>query len=81
MTDDVNERHGCLDRCLDELQLDDRTLVLDYYAGERAEKIANRRRLAAGLGVSDNALRSRVQRLRERLEVCVRECLAHAGDL
>lgn len=64
----------CLDRCLAALPVENRSLVLDYYQGERQSKIANRRRLAAGLGLSDNALRSRVQRVRDLLEACVRAC-------
>ena len=61
-----------LDACLERLDADERALVLAYYAepaGRR--KIEARRRLAAGLGVTDNALRSRVQRLRDRLEGCL----------
>ena len=53
-----------------------RTLLLRYYEGERQAKISNRQRLASLLGVSDNALRSRVQRLRDRLEQCVQGCSA-----
>lgn len=78
--DDVDRRHACLDRCLGELPADGRTLVVEYYAGERSTKIANRRRLAGELHLTDNALRSRVQRLRERLESCLHECLTAAGD-
>jgi DNA-directed RNA polymerase specialized sigma24 family protein len=66
----------CLDRCLAELPPDSQSLVLRYYEGERHSKIDNRRRLAATLGLSDNALRSRVQRLRDRLELCIQQCTA-----
>jgi DNA-directed RNA polymerase specialized sigma24 family protein len=66
----------CFDRCLDELPADGRTLVLRNYEGERDVKISNRRQLAAAHGLSDNALRSRVQRLRDGLETCVRACTA-----
>jgi DNA-directed RNA polymerase specialized sigma24 family protein len=77
---DTDRRHACLDRCLDELPAESRVLVVDYYAGDRSEKIANRRRLASRLGLTDNALRSRVQRLRERLEACLHDCLAVKRD-
>ena len=67
---------GLLDRlehCLAGLPDDGRTVVLEYYAHPGgALKIAGRQRLARRLGLSDNALRSRVQRLRDRLEDCVR---------
>jgi DNA-directed RNA polymerase specialized sigma24 family protein len=65
----------CFDRCLAELPADSRSLMLRYYEGERSDKISNRRRLAAALAVSESALRSRVQRLRDRLEQCVQECV------
>lgn len=64
----------CFDRCLGSLDGESRSLLLRYYEGERQIKIANRRRLAAALKLSDNALRSRVQRLRGRLEHCVQAC-------
>ncbi len=66
--------HDCFDRCLAELSEENRQLILQYYEGERSAKISNRRRLADGLGLTENALRSRVQRLRDRLERCVRSC-------
>ncbi len=71
---------ACFDRCLAQLPNDQRALLLEYYEGERQAKIANRHRLAAAHGMSDNALRSRVQRLRERLEQCVRACVASGLD-
>lgn len=74
----AEQRHACFDRCLDALPADSRALVLDYYQGDRSDKIANRRRLAAAAGLSDNPLRSRVQRIRDRLERCVRDCVASA---
>jgi DNA-directed RNA polymerase specialized sigma24 family protein len=71
---DQDRLHECFDRCLAELPEDSRSLLLRYYDGERTAKITNRRGLASLLGVTDNALRSRVQRLRDRLEHCVQAC-------
>jgi DNA-directed RNA polymerase specialized sigma24 family protein len=65
---------GCLHRCLDELPDDGRTFILGYYAYERGEKVRERARLAEELGLTANAARSRAQRLRDRLERCVRRC-------
>ena len=65
----------CFDTCLSHLNQDGRALLLEYYEGERRGRIDNRRRMAAAHGLSENALRSRVQRLRDRLESCVRTCL------
>jgi DNA-directed RNA polymerase specialized sigma24 family protein len=75
-SDERERLHECFERCLAEIPDDGRSLVLRYYEGERFVKIANRRRLGAALGLSDNALRSRVQRLRDRLEHCVCACVA-----
>jgi DNA-directed RNA polymerase specialized sigma24 family protein len=75
--DERDERlHGCLERCLAAMPEEHRSLVLGYYEGERHAKISNRRHLAATLGLSENALRSRVQRLRDRLERCVLGCIS-----
>ncbi len=68
--------HRCFDRCLSGIPEQSRSLLVSYYEGERDAKISNRRRLAATLGVTENALRSRVQRLRDRLEQCVHACIS-----
>jgi len=67
---DAIQRH--FQACFDELAFRDRKLVEVYYGGEGAERKRNREALAAELGVSLNALRNRVFRLRATLERCVR---------
>ena len=64
----------CLDRCLELLAAEDRLLVLRYYSEHGARKIDTRREMASASGVSVNALRIRMHRIRERLERCVRGC-------
>lgn len=59
--------------CLDALAPADRDMVLRYYEGEGRRRIDNREVLAAALGLSPNALRIRVYRLRGELEACVGE--------
>jgi RNA polymerase sigma factor (sigma-70 family) len=73
--EDADRRYHCFDRCLTEIPDDGRSLVIRYYEGERSSKISNRRQMAAALGVSEGALRSRIQRLRDRLEECVQSCV------
>ena len=68
----------CFEHCLAALPAETRTLVLQYYVAEGQTKIDNRRRLAGSLGVTDNALRSRMLRLRHRLERCAKSCAAAA---
>jgi len=67
--------HDCLERCLASLPVDARRLILEYYQDQRRQKIDRRVRLATELGLSANALRSRAQRVRDRLERCVRSCV------
>jgi DNA-directed RNA polymerase specialized sigma24 family protein len=73
--------HACLDRCLASLPAEARDLILRYYAADGGGRIAERKRLAASLGVSESGLRNRAQRLRDRLEACIRGCVgAHPSD-
>lgn len=65
----------CLDKCLSELTLENREIIVGYYKGEKREKIENRNRLAETLGIPNNALRNRAVRLRDKLENCIRNCL------
>lgn len=64
----------CLDRCAAKLESSHRELIFGYYVGEQRAKIENRHSLARTLGISVNALSIRACRIRERLEVCVKEC-------
>lgn len=54
--------------CLDQLPAESRELILDYYRGDRGERIRHRQQLAERLGIPPNALRIRAHRIRERLE-------------
>jgi len=76
--DDGEDRLDCLRNCLQGLSPDNRELILQYYQGEKGEKIQNRKKLLEQLGVPVNTLRMRALRLRERLQGCVEECLSRA---
>ena len=52
---------------------------MTYYVGTGRERIEGRSRLAATLGLSENALRLRAQRLRDRLRVCAAQCVETDG--
>jgi DNA-directed RNA polymerase specialized sigma24 family protein len=75
-TPEADECAACLDRCLAGLPAASRELIMRYYdsAGERT--IDSRSRLAGELGIPQGALRNRAQRIRDRLEECVRACLS-----
>lgn len=69
----------CLDRSLDTLTDDERRLILRYYAHTKRDKIDDRAALAAELGITVSALRNRAQRLRDRLERRVADCVQTHG--
>jgi len=73
--DDGESRLTCLRSCLQTLSPDNRELILQYYQGEKGEKIENRKKLLERLKIPVNTLRMRALRLRERLQSCVEECL------
>ncbi|MFN7945445.1 MAG: sigma-70 family RNA polymerase sigma factor [Blastocatellia bacterium] len=68
-------RLACFNRCLAELPPESRQLIMQYYQDEKRARINNRQSLAERLGLPLNALRSRAQRIRNRLEECVSRCL------
>lgn len=70
---------ACLERCLDQLDPDQRDFILAYYEGERSIRIDGRRRLAESLGLPVNAIRNRALRIRERIESCVKNCITSPG--
>ena len=75
--EEVAERErmaACLDRCLAGLVAEDRELILDYYRGDKRDKIERRAKLAERLGLTANALSIRACRIRDKLECCVATC-------
>jgi len=76
--DDGEHRLVCLRSCLETLTTDNRALILQYYQGEKGEKIQNRKKLMDQLGIPVNTLRMRALRVRERLQSCVEECVGGA---
>jgi DNA-directed RNA polymerase specialized sigma24 family protein len=72
---ELDPRVECLERCLGSLPTENRELIIQYYHGERGAKIENRKRLTDRFRVPLNTLRMRALRLREKLQVCVEDCL------
>jgi len=69
----------CLRQCLNLLPAEERDLVLDYHMNNKRAKIDLHRRMAEELGLSTNALRLRIHRIRVGLERCVIACLNGAA--
>lgn len=72
--DEQEKMLSCLDRCLHKLSAADSELILEYYQGEKHEKIQRRRELGVRLGLSANALSIRACRIRTKVEQCVKHC-------
>ena len=73
-SDQVEQRAECLRRCLDQLSPANRELILQYYEGERSQKINNRKQLTERLQLSVNTLRMRALRIRGSLQECMESC-------
>jgi hypothetical protein len=76
---DLDEVCGFLDQCLEKLSDRDRDTVVRYHEGEKSERIENRRKLAAELKITANALRIRICHLHERLRKCIERLRRAAG--
>jgi RNA polymerase sigma factor (sigma-70 family) len=63
-------RAECLRRCIGKISDQNRRTFLAYFAADAA----GRQRLAQELGITMNNLRVRMNRLRQLLETCVRNC-------
>lgn len=76
--DEAQERElrlACLEDCLNLLPSESRELIVEYYQDSRRDRIERRKSLAASLGLQREALANRAQRLRDKLERCVKSCL------
>ena len=70
------KRFSCLEQCTAKLNPVNSELIIQYYTGKERVKIENRRALAQSLGISINALSIRACRIRDKLEACVKRCVA-----
>ena len=65
----------CLDRCLEKLSPESRNLLLDYFSEAKLAKIELHRRISESLAMTQTALRMRVMRIKQKLKICVQECM------
>jgi len=72
-------RSVAFDECLSAMTETSRNLILGYYGSDGQEKIQNRRKLAAELGIPLNALRIRACRIRGALERCIEGKMEREG--
>jgi RNA polymerase sigma factor (sigma-70 family) len=78
--DDAEEMEECLHSCLRKLSAEKRKLIVDYYAKEKQAKIDNRSALAQQFGISVEALRVKVYRIRVSLQECMERCLKSKAE-
>jgi hypothetical protein len=64
-----------LDKCLAELPPESRDLILEYFSEVKLAKIELHKRISESFRVTQTALRMRVMRIKQKLTVCVRECM------
>jgi DNA-directed RNA polymerase specialized sigma24 family protein len=74
-SDDLDLHHECLSKCLARLPEKQCELILGYYEGTKRAKIDHRKQLVELLGMTNQALRVRVLRLRVSLRKCVVSCV------
>jgi RNA polymerase sigma factor (sigma-70 family) len=72
---DKADAHDCLEKCLQELSLRERTLILEYYRENKQAKIDLRKLLAEKMNMPIGRLRVQIHRITEKLRGCVEECL------
>jgi len=65
----------CLDKCLEKLPPESRNLLLDYFSEAKQAKVELHRRISETLQTTQTALRMRVMRSKEKLKICVQECM------
>jgi RNA polymerase sigma factor (sigma-70 family) len=69
---DQEYRVEALRLSLQELSHDDRFLILNYYQGDKSNKIETRKMLSEMFGIGASTLRMRAMRIREKLQLCTR---------
>lgn len=73
--DDSEAEHECLEKCLGELTPQNRDLILEYYREKEGAKIEHHKEMARRLGITLNALRILMCRIRVGLKKCMRACI------
>jgi DNA-directed RNA polymerase specialized sigma24 family protein len=74
-TEEDELAYECLEQCMEKLTPRNRSMILDYYRGEKKSKIEFRKEISERFGIGMNALRIRVYRIRATLQKCVLKCV------
>jgi len=65
----------CLEKCLQQLPPENRDLLLEYFSEARLAKIELHRKISERLKMTQTALRMKVMRVKQKLRLCVQECM------
>lgn len=65
----------CLDKCLGKLEFGQRKFILEYFSESKARKVALHKKKAVELEINPTALRMRACRIKQKLSVCVKDCM------
>lgn len=76
-TQNEGQIQEAMEACLGRHPEEDRKLLMEYYTSRGRALIDHRRQMAETLGMTPNAFRKRVFRLRRAIESCVRARLLH----
>ena len=76
MNSDLEHRAQALRLSLQELSHGDRFLILNYYKGDKSDKIKSRKMLSEQLGIGASTLRMRAMRIREKLQLGTQKMFA-----
>lgn len=76
--DEPDDAHRFLDKCLGELQDENRKLILEYFSEEKQAKIDLHKQLAAKFRTSSVGLRMRIVRIKRSLQLCMQQCMTAA---
>ena len=75
---DYEKKHECLEKCLNSLPANERELILVYYSYTE-NKIRERKNLAAQFGITQNALRIQITKIRTKLKICIAACMEQSS--
>jgi DNA-directed RNA polymerase specialized sigma24 family protein len=78
--EDFQPEYECLQNCLQKLNSEQREFILNYYQGEKSEKINNRKKLVEDSGKGVTNLRVQAHRIRAKLQKCVTECVERKNN-
>ena len=74
-TYELERNDRCLNKCLNNLDSEQRNFIISYYQNDKQAKIEHRRQMHIDLGISAESFRLRAFRIRNKLEKCVFKCL------